>query len=410
MDIVIRQARLMDGRVVEIGIADGQIVALAAQVPGSATREIDAGGRLVLPAFVNGQLHSCKSFWRRGLAQLPAGVQALPRFAAAKQVKRHYTVADVAARVDESVRLAILNGTCALRLFADVDEDAGLLALQALLQIKQQYAHLLTIQVVAFPQDGVLGAQTQQLMEAALALGADVVGGIPWIEPTSMAQQAHVDLCFQLATKHNRDLHFICDDVVTPDLRTLEMVARQTVVRGWQGRVCATQCAALAAYDDRYAAAVIKLVQQARITIFSNSHVALIASGLPDQQPMARGITRVRELLAAGVPVACGQDDIDNWYYPFGRNDMLEVAQFMAHTGQFAWDGEVDQVLPMVTTTPARVLALIDYGLSEGSAANLVILDAPDWHAALQFQADKLYVILRGRLVAQTERTQRLFI
>ena len=141
------------------------------------------------------------------------------------------------------------------------------------------------------------------------------------------------------------------------------------------------------------------------MTICANSHVSLIATDFPDRQPWPRGLTRVRELLAAGVPIACGQDDIDNWFYPFGRNDLLEVAHFMAHTGQFAWQGESDQVLPMVTTVPAQLLGIPNYGLAVGAAANLLVLDAPDWHTALQFQADKRVVILRGTVTAETTRT-----
>ncbi len=409
MDIIIRQARLMDGRVVDIGIQAGRITALAAGLPQVANTEIQANGRLVLPAFVNGQLHACKVFWRRKLATLPEAVQELPRFQAAQFVKQTYTVDDVAARVREVARLALLNGTCAMRLFADVDEDAGLTALQGLLQIKQEFAHLMTIQVVAFPQAGVLNPQTQGFMQEALHRGADLVGGIPWIEPTTAAQQAHTRMCFELARQFDKDLHFVCDDALNPKLRTLEDVARQTLAYNYQGRVCATQCAALAVYPDEYAAAVIGLVKAAGITVFSNSHVSLITTEATGE-PMPRGVTRIRELLDAGVPVACGQDDIDNWYYPFGRNDLLEVAHFMAHNGQFAWHGEVNRVLPMVTAVPAQVMGLPDYGLQEGAAANLVVLDAPDWHQALQFQADKLYVILRGKLVAQTERRQTLLV
>ena len=399
----------MDGRVVDIGIQAGQITALAATLPQAATTEIQANGRLVLPAFVNGQLHACKVFWRRKLATLPEAVQELPRFQAAQFVKQTYTVEDVAERVREVVRLALINGTCAMRLFADVDEDAGLTALQGLLQIKQEFAHVMTIQVVAFPQAGVLNPQTQGFMQEALHVGADLVGGIPWIEPTTAAQQAHTRMCFELARQFDKDLHFVCDDALNPQLRTLEDVARQTLAYGYQGRVCATQCAALAVYPDEYATEVIRLVKESDITVFSNSHVSLITTEATGE-PMPRGVTRIRELLDAGVPVACGQDDIDNWYYPFGRNDMLEVAHFMAHNGQFAWHGEVNRVLPMVTEVPAQVMGLQGYGLQEGAVANLVVLDAPDWHQALQFQADKLYVILRGKLVAQTERRQTLMV
>jgi len=408
MELIIRQARLLDGSTVDIGINHDQIVAIAPTIAVTGAQELQAEGSLTIPAFVNGQLHACKSFWQRILTTLPADQQTLPRFQAAHYVKQRYTADDVFARVDETLRLAIRHGTCAIRLFGDVDDASGLAAVEGLLRIREKYARWLRVEVVAFPQDGVTSAATPQLMREALTLGADVVGGIPWIEQGEAAQRGHTEMCFALAREFDRDLHFVCDDVADPRSRTLELVARQALAQGWHGRVAATQCAALAFYDDAYAAAVIDLVKQASMTIFSNSHVSLIATDFPDRQPWPRGLTRVRELLAAGVPVACGQDDIDNWFYPFGRNDMLEVAQFMAHTGQFAWQGESEWVLPMVTTTSAQLLKMADYGLQVGNAANLVVLDAPDWHTALQFQAEKRYVILRGQLVAQNIRQTEL--
>lgn len=408
--LILRNAQTHNGPQVDIAIDGGKIVAIEPHLPTTAPTELDAGGRLTIPAFVNGQLHACKSFWRRLLAQLPPEVQSLPPFEAAAHVKRLYTADDVFNRVDEVMQLAIRHGTCAIRLFADVDGDGGLAPVEGLLRLREKYREWMTVQVVAFPQDGFAAPETEKLMRRALEMGADLVGGIPWIEAGTAAQQHHTERCFALAAEYDRDLHFVCDDTADPASRTLEMVARQALVRGWQGRVAATQCAALAFYDDDYAAQVIRLVAEAGMTILSNSHVSLIATDFPDRQPWPRGITRVRELLDAGVPVACGQDDIDNWFYPFGRNDLLEVAQFMAHNGRFAWNGEVDRVLPLVTSTPARLLGLENYGLAVGAAANLLVLDAPDWHRALQFQAEKRFVILRGRLVAETRRvTKRIY-
>ena len=322
-------------------------------------------------------------------------------------VKQQYTVEDVIERVDETMRLAIRHGTCAIRLFADVDEDSGLAAIEGLVEIRRRYASWMTVQVVAFPQDGLGNERAMSLMRSAVALGADLVGGIPWIEQGTEAQRLHVERCFDLAHEFDCDLHFVCDDVADPSVRSLEMVARETIRRAWTGRVSATQCAALAFYPDEYAETVISLVAEAGITIFSNSHVSLIATEFEPRQPWPRAITRVREFIDAGVPVACAQDDIDNWFYPFGRNDLLEVAQFMAHNGQFAWDGEVDRVLPMVTDIPARMLGLEDYGLSVGNSANLVILAAHTWHDAIQYQAEKQLVLLRGKLVAESSRQTR---
>jgi cytosine deaminase len=410
MDLIIRQARFQEGNIVDIGLRNGHIAAIEPSLAASAPVELAAEQRLTLPAFVNGQLHACKSFWRRLLTTLPTDVQALPRFQAAHHVKQLYTVDDVVARVDEVMRLAIQNGTCAIRLFGDVDEASGVTAVQGLLQIRERYQHLMKVEVVAFPQDGVTSERTPELMQEALELGTDVVGGIPWIERGETAQQRHTDMCFALAKAFNKDLHFVCDDVADPESRTLQYVARQTLSNNYYGRVSATQCAALSFYPDSYANEVIVLLKAAGITIFSNSHVSLIATEFPPRQPWPRSLTRVRELLDAGVPVACGQDDIDNWFYPFGRNDLLEVAHFMAHNGQFAWNGEVNQVLPMVTTTPAQVLKVPNYGLHVGAEANILVLDAPDWHRALQFQVDKRFVILRGKLVAETQRQSSLLL
>lgn len=403
--MIIRKAKLQTGDVVDIAIVNGVITQIAPTLAFYADQEINANEQLVLPAFVNGQLHSCKVFWRRGLAKLPDDVQRLPRFEAAHYVKQKYTVQDVVARVDEVMRLAIVNGTCAIRLFADVDEDSGLTALEGLLEIKRKYSPVMTVQVAAFPQDGVFGGRTKILMREAFELGADVVAGIPWIEKTEEAKKAHTDMCFDLAKEFAKPLHVVCDDTLDPNSRTLEYLARQIIARGLEGRVAATQCASLAFQNDTYAKEVIQLVKDAGITIFSNSHVSLVTTEV-EQEPRPRGVTRIQELLAAGVPVACAQDDIDNWYYPFGRNDLLEVAGFMAHVGGFPW-GQYDGVLPMVTEVPAKVLGL-EYGLAVGKEANLVLLDAKGWYEALQFQPVKKAVILKGKVVATTEKKQTL--
>jgi cytosine/creatinine deaminase len=412
VNIIIRQAKLHDGSVVDIAIDKGIITQISPNQTLTARVEINASEQLVLPAFVNGQLHSCKVFWRRGLSKLSDDVQRLPRFEAAHYVKKQYTVEDVFKRVDEVMQLAILNGTCAVRLFADVDEDSGLTALKGLLEVKKKYSPMMTVQIAAFPQDGVFGGQTKTLMREAFdssidGLGADVVAGIPWIEKTEESKKAHTEMCFALAKEFDKPLHLVCDDTLDVNSRTLEYIARQTLLYGFEGRVAATQCASLAFQDDGYAKEVIQLVKDAGITVFSNSHVSLVTAEV-ESEPRPRGVTRIQELIRAGVPVACAQDDIDNWYYPFGRNDMLEVAHFMAHVGSFPW-GQYDGVLPMVTEIPARVLGL-EYGLDVGKPANLVLLEANDWREALQFQVVKKAVILKGNLIATTEKRQTLML
>ncbi len=415
MDIVIRGAILQDGTVTDIGIEDGFIADIQPEILKPAKLELDATSQLAIPAFVNGHLHACKSFWREPLAQLELGqnfdfTNMAARFGAIAEVKRHYTVQEVAARAEKSILLALRHGTCAIRLFSDVDSDAGLRALEGLLKVREKYREVLTVQVVAFPQNGVFRnrASTEKLLNQALEMEIDALGGIPWLEPSEESQKAHVDLMLELAKKHDLDAHFVLDDTEDPTSRSSEYVAAKTIELGLQTRVHGTQANALAYYDDAHAARVIRLLKESGMTIFSNAHVALVTTNVR-HQPAPRGMTRVRELLAAGVPVATAQDDIDNPYYPFGRNDLLEVAQYMAHLGQFAWGNEIDTVLEMVTNVPAKVMKLERYGLAVGCKANILVVNAQNWRDAIQFQPEKSFVIVKGKLVSRATVQQEFF-
>ena len=411
MDLILRNA-LVDGKLTDVGIEDGVIARLEHDLEGTAKLELDAAGCLTVPAFVNGHLHACKSDWRAALLALHPDfdfTDMRARFAGIARVKRGYTADDVLARAERTVRLAVRHGTCALRLFADVDADAGLRALEGLLKLKVKYAGVVEIQVAAFPQNGVFSAadRTTELMTQALQMGADVVGGIPWLEPTEGAQLAHIDLVLELAQRYGKPAHFVLDDTDDATSRTAEMVAAKVIALGMQGMVCGTQANALAYYDDAHAERVIRLLKAAGMTIFSNAHVALVTAA-QRHQPAPRGHTRMLELMRAGVPVASAQDDIDNPYYPFGRNDLLEVAQYIAHLAPLAWGTQVDQTLEMVTHVPAKAIGLEGYGLSVGCQANILVLDAPNWYEAIKSQSEKNFVISRGQLVSSSQRSTTL--
>lgn len=411
MDVILRNA-LIGGALTDVGIEDGVIARLEANLEGTARLELDAAGRLTVPGFVNGHLHACKSDWRAALLKLEPNfdfTNMAARFAGIAKVKRGYTAADVLARAERTVRLAVRHGTCALRLFADVDADAGLRALEGLLQLKAKYAGVLELQVAAFPQNGVFSASssTTELMTQALEMGTDVVGGIPWLEPTVEAQLAHIDLVLELSRRYGKSAHFVLDDTDDPTSRTAEMVAAKVIALGMQGTVCGTQANALAYYDDAHAERVIRLLKQSGMTIFSNAHIALVTAA-QRHQPAPRGHTRILELIKAGVPVATAQDDIDNPYYPFGRNDLLEVAQYIAHLAPLAWGDQVDQTLGMVTHVPGQAIGLEGYGLSVGCKANILVLDAPNWFEAVKQQVEKTFVISQGKLVSSSQRSTTL--
>jgi cytosine/creatinine deaminase len=409
VDVVIRNARVR-GReeLVDVGVEAGRIAAVEHSLAGATAREIDAAGRLVTPGFVNLHLHADKSLL--GEVMRPNVSGTLPEaIAITNDFKRHYDPAEVARRAGRVVEAGIIAGTTFFRLFADVGTIGGLRAAQGLLAVRERYRALADVQVVAFPQEGILrDPGAEPLLREAMALGCDVVGGLPWYEYTDEEARQHVDVCLAIAREYDRDVHMLVDDTDDPNSRSLEYLALRTMREGFHGRVTASHCGALAAYDDVYAAKVIGMVAEAGITISSNTHISLVCSARLDREPRRRGIARVKELLAAGVNVVCAQDDVNDPYYPFGKPDQLEVALFMAHTAQLTLPDELETVFDMITANAARAAGLRGYGLAPGCQADLVVLDAPSVHEALRLQPPRLHVFKRGREVAWTRTTSEL--
>jgi cytosine deaminase len=212
----------------------------------------------------------------------------------------------------------------------------------------------------------------------------------------------HVDFCFELAKRTDRDIHMLVDDTDNPNSRSLEYLAVRTIEEGYEGRVSASHCGALAAYDDNHAAKVIAMVAEAQMTISSNTHISLVLDGRNDRGLVRRGITRVRELVDAGVNVVCAQDDVNDPYYPFGRSDQLEVAQYAAHVTQLTYPSELEAVFDMVTTNAARAMRLEGYGTSAGDRADLVLIDAPSVHESLRLIPPRRLVFYGGELMAES--------
>ena len=409
MDLVIRNARVR-GRTepVDIGVRDGRIAAVEPRLDAQAGREIDATGRLVSPGFVNLHLHADKALL--GEVMRPNVSGGLPEaIEITNEFKRAYDPAEVAERAGRVVEAGIRAGTSFFRLFADIGTIGGLRPAEGLLAVRERYRDLADIQVVAFPQEGIVrdpGVET--LLREAMALGCDVVGGLPWYEYTDAEAREHIDICFALAQAVDRDIHMLVDDTDDPNSRSLEYLAVKTMREGFQGRVAASHCGALAAYDDYYAAKVISMVAEAGITISANTQINLVCSARLDREPRRRGIARVKELLAAGVNVVSSQDDVNDPYYPFGKPDQLEVALFTAHTAQLTLPHEQETVFDMVTTNAARAARLPDYGVAPDCQADLVVLDAVSVPEALRLQPPRLHVLKRGREVARTRVTSEL--
>ena len=395
MDIIIRNAHLRDRQEpVDIGIKEGRVVALGGDIDAESAREIDAGGMLVTESFVNPHLHLCKVYTldrmdELALADYHGGQmgKAMNAIELAARVKADYDEEWIVPNARKAVALAALHGNTHIRAFADVDTKAGLVGVKSLLRVRDEFAGTVDLQVVAFAQDGLVrepGASA--LMREAMELGADVVGGIPWIEFTEADEQAHVDEIFDLAVEFDKPVSMLVDDAGDPGLRTLEMMATRTIERGWHGRSLAHHARAMALYPKPYLQKVAALLKAAEMGVVTDPHTGPLH-------------LRVRELLEEGVLVCLGQDDISDAYYPLGRNNMLEVAFLAVHLLWMTTAAGMEKVYSMVTTDAAQAMGLEGFRLEVGGAAHLVVLDQPDIREALRNHAPPRYVVSHGRLI-----------
>lgn len=402
MKQVIRGVRLR-GRegTVDVAIDGDSIAAVEPRWEGSADREFDGEGKLLVPGFVNAHQHLDKT--RLGEVMRPNESQTLQEaIYITWDHKRSYTAEEIVERASPVVERAIVNGTTAMRGFADVDTIGGLVPLEGVLALKKRFEGRITMDVVAFPQEGIMRDGCEQLMREAMDLGADVVGGLPWYERLDRDVYEHVDFCFELAQRTGKDIHMLVDDTDNPNSRSLEYLAVRTLEEGYGGRVTASHCGALGAYDDNYAEKVVGLVAEAGVSISSNTQISLVMTGGNDRGLVRRGITRVKELLDAGVNVLSSQDDVDDPYYPFGRPDQIEVGQYTAHVAKLTYPKELETVFDMISVNAARAMRLEGYGVEPGCRADLVLIDAADIREALRNVPPRRFVFYGGKLVAES--------
>jgi cytosine/creatinine deaminase len=409
MSLIIRNARVRNQKeAIDIAIEGEKISAIAANLPSSAPNEIDAGGNLVLPGMFNLHYHADKCLL--GEVMRPNVSGTLPEaIEITNDFKRNYDPVEVAARAVRTLEQGIKHGTTFFRLFCDVGTLGGLHPARGLLLAREKMKDYCRIQVVAFPQEGIVrDPGAAELMEEAIREGCDVVGGLPWYEYTDEQARQHIDTCFGMALKHDLDIHMLVDDTDDPNSRSLEYLALKTMREAFQGRVAASHCGAMAAYNDVYAAKVVDMVATAGMTISVNAHINLVCSARLDREPRRRGIARVKELLARGVNVVTSQDDVNDPYYPFGKPDPLECALMMAHVAQLTLPHELEAVMDMITVNAARAARVADYGIAAGMRADLVVVGAPSVHEALRLQPPRLHVFKDGREVARSTLTQEL--
>jgi cytosine deaminase len=391
MDTVIRNAKLRGQQgEVDIVIENDRIASVQPKAPGRGRKEIDAAGSLVLPGMFNLHFHADKSLL--GEIMRPNVSGTLPEaIEITNDFKRKYDPAEVAERTLRVLEAGVKNGTTFFRLFADVGTIGGLRAARGLILAREKFNKYCDIQIVAFPQEGILrDPGAAELLDEAMKEGCDIVGGLPWYEYTDAEAREHIDVCFDLAKKYDRDIHMLVDDTDDENSRSLEYLALKTMRENFHGRVAASHCGAMAAYNDVYA------------------HINLVCSARLDREPRRRGIARVKELLARGANVVTSQDDVNDPYYPFGKPDPLECVSMIAHVAQLTLPHELEQAISMVTDSAAKAARVTGYGIAAGNRADLVVVGAPSIHEAIRLQPPRRYVFKAGREVARSTLKQEL--
>ncbi|MFN9807729.1 MAG: amidohydrolase family protein [Betaproteobacteria bacterium] len=402
LDLLVRNAALPDGRAGhDIAVRDGRIVEVAPAIAAPAAHTLDAGGQLVSPPFVDAHFHMDATL-SYGLPRVNASGTLLEGIALWGELKPLLTAEAIAERALAYCDWAVGRGLLAIRSHVDTC-DPRLLAVQALIEVRRKVAPYLDLQLVAFPQDGVLrsphGIDT---LRRALDMGVDVVGGIPHFERTMADGAASVKLLCEEAARRGLRVDMHCDETDDPMSRHIETLAYETQRLGLQGRVNGTHLTSMHSMDNYYVSKLIPLMAEAQVSAVANPLINIVIQGRQDTYPKRRGMTRVPELMAAGIPVAFGHDCVMDPWYSLGSGDMLEVAHMGLHVAQMTGSDAMRRCFDAVTTTPARILGLEGYGLQAGCHADLVLLQARDPIEAIRLRATRLAVVRRGKVIART--------
>jgi cytosine deaminase len=409
LDILVRNVALWGNEgLCDAAIADGRFVSIGrASASSTATLTLDAEGRMAVPGFVEPHIHLDKAMISE---RAPVNVSGTLTEAIEIlwEIKRNYTVDEIADRASRVIVQALENGVSKLRTHVDVDPIGGTRPAEGLIRARDRFRDLLDIQIVAFPQEGIVKSPgTEGLMRQVMKLGVDVVGGMPFNEASPADSRRHIEIVFDIARKFDADIDMHVDETDDPLARTLEVLAELTIANGWQGRVTAGHTCALASYPRNYADHVIDRLREANVNMIANPATNLMLQGRLDDYPKRRGVTQVKELLAAGVNVACGQDCVHDTFYPFGQNDPLEIAFLLCHASQMSQPPEILNVMDMITNNGAKALRVPDFGVAVGAVADLVVLDARDAREAFARRTPRRWVIRKGRLIAEARLEMR---
>jgi cytosine deaminase len=394
-DLILKNARLRSGELSDIAVANGKIAMIAKNLGSSADQVVDVERNLATEPFVVAHLHLDKVMTgslaeEAALSEYQGGgtmASSMTAIELASHVKEHYVESEIVQRVRALLNEAEHYGVSHVRAFCDVDPKAELKSIRALLQIKEEFRDRIEVQIVAFPQDGIVREPgTEELLYKSMDLGAEVVGGIPWIEYTDEDARRHVDIAYEIAKKYNADVAMLTDDAGDPELRTTEYLASSAIKNNWIGRVTACHARASALYNEVYHKKFAAILKAAGVGVVTDPHTGPLH-------------VRVKELLDAGVNVALSQDDVDDAYYPYGRCNLLEVAFLASHLLWMMSKQDREMIYDMITANAARILRIGSYGLHVGNPARIIELNAKDLKQAYTYHSEPRHIIRNGRLL-----------
>lgn len=401
-DLIVRNATLPDGRTgIDIAVRDGKIAEVAPAITAPVKEEIDATDRLVSPPFVDPHFHMDATL-SLGIPRMNESGTLLEGIALWGELRPTLTREAIIERALAYCDIAISQGLLHIRSHVDIS-DPRLVTVEGLLEVREKVAPYIDLQLVAFPQDGYYRSPgAVDALNRSLDMGVDVVGGIPHFERTMAQGAASVEALCRIAADRGLPVDLHCDETDDPMSRHIETLSHETIRFGLQGRVAGSHLTSMHSMDNYYVSKLIPLMAEADIQVISNPLINIMLQGRHDTYPKRRGLTRVRELMDAGLNVSFGHDCVMDPWYSMGSADMLEVGHMAVHVAQMAGIEDKRRIFNALTVNSAKAMGLRDYGIAKGCNADFVVLQAKDPLEALRLKPARLYVVRRGKVISRT--------
>lgn len=380
---------------VDLLVEGSEIKKIGKNLDMAAERIIDGEGRVLSPGFVEGHIHLDKALIADRMPNKSGTL--LEALEVTAKLKPTFTKEDIEDRARRALDMVISKGTTHIRTHAEFDPSGGFHGFETIMKLREEYKDIINMQVVAFPQEGIIKAPgTEDMMYRAMDMGADVVGAVPYNDTSA---EEHIDIVFKIAKKYDKDLDLHQDFKDDYEGQSIEYLARKTIAEGYQGRVSVGHMTSIGAMPDDKLKPILELMAEADITVMSLPMTDLHLGGRKDEYNVRRALTPIRKLRDAGVNVVLASNNIRNPFTPYGNGDLLQVAMLAIPVAHLGGSDDIGTVLPMITTNPARALGLKGYGIKEGNEADLVLSDVKKYADLILDVPQRLFVIKSGKIV-----------